>query len=104
MTSWKGDYERIQSAGAEVLAVSVDHIYALNVFNASLGMLPYPLLSDWHKRSAESYGILDVNMGVAKRTVFVIDREGRIRYQNLEFKAQVPGHYEETLRQLEILQ
>jgi peroxiredoxin len=103
LTSWKGDYERIQAAGAEVLAVSVDHIYALNVFHASLGMLPYPLLSDWHKLTAKAYGVLDVNMGVAKRSVFVIDRDGVIRYRNLEFKAQEPGHYEETLKQLELL-
>lgn len=86
-----------------MLTASVDHIYALNVFNASLGMLPYPLLSDWHQTTAEDYGIRDEKMEVAKRTVFVIDKQGKLRFQNLEFKAQESGHYEEVLRQLEKL-
>jgi peroxiredoxin len=81
----------------------VDHIYALNVFNASLGMLPYPLLSDWHQTTAKAYGILDEKMEVAKRTVFVLDKQGTIRYQNLEFKAQERDHYDLVLRQLESL-
>lgn len=87
-----------------MLAVSVDHIYALNVFTASLGMLPYPLLSDWHQNWAEAYGIRDPKMEVAKRSVFVIDKRGIVRYQNLEFKAQETDNYEETIHQLELLQ
>ncbi|BCJ88569.1 hypothetical protein skT53_35540 [Effusibacillus dendaii] len=84
-----------------MLAVSVDQIYSLNVFNASLGMLPYPLLSDWHRTTAKMYGVLDEQMQVAKRSVFVIDQQGVIRYRNLQFKAQEQSDYETVLQQLE---
>jgi alkyl hydroperoxide reductase subunit AhpC len=87
-----------------VLAISVDHIFALNVFNASLGMLPYPLVSDWHKTTAEAYGVLNTDDLVAKRSVFIIDKQGILRYQNLEFKALESRQYEEAMDQLELLQ
>ena len=45
----------------------------------------FPLLSDWGGRTAGAYGVrYDVwkgHEGLAKRSVFVIDREGIIRYR-----------------------
>lgn len=67
-------------------------------------MLPYPLVSDWHKTTANAYGVLNTNDLVAKRSVFIIDKQGILRYQNVEFKALEPSHYEDVMKHLELLQ
>lgn len=73
------------------------------MFQATLGMLPFPLLSDWHQTVTDSYGVLNTENEIAIRSVFVIDTEGYIRYRNVAFKAQESSHYEEVLKQLESL-
>jgi glutaredoxin-dependent peroxiredoxin len=52
-------------------------------FAETLG-IDFPLLSDWGGTTADAYGVrYDIwkgHTGLAKRSVFVIDREGVIRY------------------------
>lgn len=81
------------------MAISVDHIYAHNVFAASLGMLPYPLLSDWHKTTAKDYGVLNEEDQVAERSVFLIDKDGIIRYMNTTFDANDRDQYLDVFKQ-----
>jgi alkyl hydroperoxide reductase subunit AhpC len=81
-----------------VLAISVDHIYAHNVFAASLGTLPYPLLSDWFKTTAKDYGVLNEENRTARRSVFLIDKEGIIQYTNTEFDANDRKQYLEVFQ------
>lgn len=76
----------------------MDHIYAHNVFAASLGTLPYPLLSDWFKTTAEDYGVLNKENLTAERSVFLIDKEGIIRYKNTEFDANDRDQYLEVFK------
>lgn len=83
------------------MAISVDHIYAHNVFAASLGTLPYPLLSDWYKTTAEDYGVLNEENLTAKRSVFIIDKEGIIQYKNTEFDANDREQYLEVFKRCE---
>jgi peroxiredoxin len=40
----------------------------------------FPLLSDWHRRVVEDYGILDKKSGYLRRATFVVDKDGRIRH------------------------
>ncbi len=42
--------------------------------------LPFPLLSDVHRRVIQTYGVWDEERNVAYRSSFVIDREGRLRW------------------------
>lgn len=75
------DYE---GADARVLAVSVDSPYTLAKFKLDQN-LNFPLLSDFNKEVARAYGALYEEFvlgmrGVAKRSAFVIDREGVLRY------------------------
>ena len=46
--------------------------------------IPFPILSDFNRKVARTYGVLHDNLkgleGVAKRSVFVIGTDGRIRY------------------------
>jgi alkyl hydroperoxide reductase subunit AhpC len=84
-----------------VLAISVDHIYSHNVFSASLGTLPYPLLADWHKKVTKAYGVLNEENGTANRSCFVIDKNGIIQYCNHKFDANETIQYEEVFKACE---
>jgi peroxiredoxin len=67
--------------GTEVLAISTDPTYSLRVFSDTDG-LNFPLLSDFwpHGAVASAYGVFDAELGVARRSSFVVDREGIVRW------------------------
>jgi peroxiredoxin len=71
-------------ANAKVLAISVDALHSLAKFKAEQ-QLNFTLLSDFNKEVSAAYGSLyemfGYNMkGVSKRSAFVIDKEGIVRY------------------------
>lgn len=65
----------------QVLGLSVDSVPCLKAWADSLGGITYPLLSDFypHGRIAQAYGVFRPD-GTSERAIFVIDREGVIRY------------------------
>jgi len=65
----------------EVLAVSCDSVYALRTFADAEG-LNFPLLSDWwpHGAVTSAYEVFDEAKGAPRRSSYVIDREGRLRW------------------------
>jgi peroxiredoxin len=82
----------------QVLGISVDHMYTQNVFEATLGTLPYPLLADWHKTTASDYGVLDPKDEVSSRSCFLIHRDGTLFYRNESFEADKEAHYEAVFK------
>ena len=42
--------------------------------------LPFPLLSDVHRKVIQAYGVWDEERNVAYRSTVVVDREGRLRW------------------------
>ena len=72
------------NANARVLGISVDSVYTLAKFK-EIQQYNFPLLSDFNKDVSAAYGSLydnwKLNMkGVSKRSAFVIDRQGIVRY------------------------
>ena len=73
------------NAKAQVLGVSVDSLFTLGKFKAEQN-LNFPLLSDFNKVAAKAYDVLYETFpafemqGVAKRSAFVLDKEGIVRY------------------------
>ncbi|SOD18586.1 redoxin domain-containing protein [Pedobacter xixiisoli] len=69
--------------GAQVLGVSVDSPFTLAKFKEEQAY-QFPLLSDFNKETAAAYGALYEDFlglkGIAKRSAFVIDEEGKIIY------------------------
>lgn len=65
----------------QVLGLSVDSGPCLKAWADSLGGIRYPLLSDFypHGQVAKAYDVLRPE-GYAERALFVIDKEGIIRY------------------------
>jgi peroxiredoxin len=72
---------RFEAAGARVLAVSCDSMFALRAF-AEQQQVGFDLLSDhWpHGRIAQTYGVFDEQAGCAVRGSFVIDAAGQISW------------------------
>lgn len=77
----------------QVLGISVDHIPCLNAWADSLGGIHYPLLSDFwpHGAVAEQYGVLRKE-GYTERALFVIDKQGLIRYIDIHDIDQQPDN------------
>jgi len=65
----------------EVLAISTDPVYSLRAFADQDG-LNFPLLSDFwpHGEVARAYDVFDETKGVARRSSYVIDRQGMVRW------------------------
>ena len=92
---------------ANVLAISVDSPQTLAKFKEDQ-KLNFLLLSDFNKTVSEKYGCLyetfSMNMkGVSKRSAFVIDQEGRIRYAEVLENAGEEPDYEAIEKCLTLL-
>ena len=88
-----GNYEKVD---AQILGISVDSVNSLNRFKQDQGYT-FPLLSDFNKDFSRAYDaiyenwVLDMK-GVSKRSAYVIDGEGFIRYAEvLESPADIPN-------------
>jgi peroxiredoxin len=73
---------RFERHHAAVLAVSCDPMFALRAF-ADRDRLELPLLSDFwpHGAVAQAYDVFDAKRGCARRSTFVVDRDGVVRWQ-----------------------
>jgi glutaredoxin len=69
---------------AQVLGISVDSVPSLKAWADSLGGITYPLLSDFfpHGEVAQRYGVLRED-GRTERALFVLDKQGIIRYVDI---------------------
>ena len=65
----------------EVLAISTDPMHALRAFADQDG-LNFPLLSDFwpHGEVARSYDVFDERKGCARRSSYIVDKEGTVRW------------------------
>lgn len=96
------------SLNAEVFGISVDTIYSLAKWKEEQGF-NFSLLSDFNKEVSEAYGSIYETFGfgmrgVSKRSAFVIDKEGVVRYAEvLENAGEVPNleAVKETLNSLQ---
>jgi peroxiredoxin len=84
-----------QNLEAEVLAISVDSFFTLAQFKSQQN-LTFSLLSDFNKDTIKAYDTMYEDffgmVGVAKRSAFVVDRDGKIAYAEvLEKASELPN-------------
>ena len=110
LCSVSGGLELYSKLNAQILGVSVDSPFTLEIF-AQQNKLAFPLLSDFNKEASAAYGALYDNFvpgvwdlqGVSKRSAFVVDKDGVVRYAEvLESAGDLPNFtkIEETLKSL----
>jgi peroxiredoxin len=83
-------------SNAQVFGISVDPLFSLAKFKEEQ-LLNFPLLSDFNKEASTAYDTIyekwsyDMK-GVSKRSAFVIDKDGIVRYAEvLESTADMPN-------------
>lgn len=78
---YEDDLPELERLGAQLLAISTDSVAVLEAWAKSHGGLSFPLLSDFwpHGATALRYNSLR-SSGVSERSIFVVDRHGRIAY------------------------
>jgi len=86
-----------EDLGARVLGISVDPPFSLKAWAEKEG-ISIPLLSDFNKEVSAAYGAQYSDFlgfkGVAKRSAFVLDGEGKIRYASVSEDAAVLPDFE----------
>lgn len=92
----------LTDADAQVLAISVDLPYTLKHFKQEKG-LTFPVLSDFDRAAIEAYGVVDRNFGgytsgVAQRSVFIVDPDGRISWKWVSDAQSDHPEYDEVLQ------
>ena len=82
MPEYEALKSRFEGFDAQVLGVSVDNTFSNAAWANSLGGITYPLLSDFwpHGEMARQYGTLLEDRGITSRTIFVVDKQGKIAY------------------------
>lgn len=101
-------YKNFKELGCEVLGCSVDSQFSHLAWSKTerkqggIGKLQFPLLADVTKQIGRDYGVL-LPGGVTLRGLFLIDKQGMIKYQ-VTHDLGVGRNTEETLRVLKAFQ
>lgn len=92
----RDDIGKYNLNNAQVLGISVDSLYTLARYKEDQ-KLNFPLLSDFNKEVSVRYGSVYHTFGygmkgVSKRSAFVIDKDGIVRYAEvLENASEIPN-------------
>jgi peroxiredoxin Q/BCP len=100
--TFRDTFADLAKLNAMVLGVSGDYVFSHQEW-AKHHKLPFPLLSDHDHAVARAYASYNEQYGLNNRTIFLIDKEGVVRYVNLAFKAGDKTHYDTLRAELEKL-
>jgi peroxiredoxin Q/BCP len=99
MCTFRDNFADLSKLDAEVLGISGDYVFSHREWAKHLN-LPFKLLSDHKHEVAKLYNSYDENSGFNKRTVFVIDKTGKIAYINWKYNVRDQSHFEELKKVL----
>ena len=106
MCTFRDSMAELGKANAQVFGISVDTFFALKAFRDH-EKLTFPLLSDFNKQAIRDYGVFNEDMiglkGIAKRAVFVLDRDGVVRHREVLEDARNEPDYEKVFSVLAAL-
>jgi peroxiredoxin Q/BCP len=88
--SYRDAADRLDELNAEVLGVSPQSVDSHERFRAKYG-LTVPLLADPERQVVRAYGVLGP-AGLVRRSIFIIDPEGVVRYRRV---ALLGLHYQD---------
>ncbi|HEY2907747.1 MAG TPA: peroxiredoxin [Vicinamibacterales bacterium] len=96
LCTFRDSLAALNQARAQVYGISVDTFFSLKAFQEQQ-KLNFPLLSDFNKQVIRDYGVFNEDMiglkGIAKRAVFVIDKDGVIRHREVLDDARNEPNY-----------
>src|SRR3979409_1294883 len=74
LTEFRSRHEAAAADGIGIYGISVDSVFSHQAFAKELGGLPYDLIAAFDNQMVTDYG------GIPRRTAFVIDGDGIIRW------------------------
>src|SRR6187551_3502032 len=99
LCTFRDSMGRLGEAKAQVFGISVDTFFTLKAFHDQQ-KFSFPLLSDFNKEAIRDYGVFNEDMiglkGIAKRAVFVIDKDGVVRHREVLEDARNEPDYEKV--------
>jgi peroxiredoxin len=105
MCTLRDDIAKLEKLEAQVVGVSVNDPFTLKGFSED-NALNFPLLSDYAREAVKAYGVEMKDFAglkgytVAKRSVFVADAEGTIKWIWITEDPRVEPDYAEIQKQL----
>jgi glutaredoxin-dependent peroxiredoxin len=106
MCALRDSLAALKSLGAQVVGISVDGPFANKIFTENRH-LNFPILSDYKREVINKYGIVMANLGplegydAAKRSVFVLDENGIVKYRWVSDNPLVEPNYDEIRSSLQ---
>lgn len=92
MCTIRDEFSDLTTLGATVYAISGDYVYSHRAWARELN-LAFVLLSDHKHDVARLYQSYNEETGFNRRTVFVIDKQGRIAYMDLQYSVATPDSF-----------
>lgn len=100
MCALRDSLDQLRDLGANVIGISVDGPFA-NKFFVQNRHLNFPVLSDYKRDVINRYGIVMNNLAslkdynAAKRSVFILDNDGKIIYRWVSDSPLIEPNYDE---------
>ncbi len=96
-------WERFDHEEVELVTVSCDPMFTLRAFSDGEG-IGFPMLSDFwpHGEVSTAYGVFDTDFGCSRRSSFLVDRSGTVRWDAHNSMSD-PRSVDEHLEALELL-
>lgn len=83
MCHMRDNFNAFSKLNAKVYGITVDSPFVTDKWRKDEN-IPFPILSDFNKEVAKQYGVLHEQLkvwkGVAKRSAFVIGKDGKVSY------------------------
>ena len=94
MSSYQSDSKRFETADTAVLGISIDPQPAKTAWAKELGVTSFDLLSDNYPYGdvAQKSGVFRQKDGISDRAVFVIDKQGKVRWSRVYDIPQHPNN------------
>ena len=104
LCTFRDSMARLNQAKAKVFGISVDTFFTQKAFHDAQGY-NFDLLSDFNKTAIRDYGVFNEDMiglkGIAKRAVFVIDKDGVVRHREVLEDARNEPDYDAVFKTLD---
>ncbi len=106
MCTFRDSLAKLSDLKAQVVGISVNDPFSNKAF-AEANSLNFPLLSDYNRDVIRLYGVAAMDFvglkgyTVAKRSIFIVDRKGTVRYVWVSEDPRIEPNYEEIERVLE---
>ena len=102
MCTFRDSWDEISKLGAQVIGISKDGPFANKAF-AEAHHLNFPIFGDYKSQTIRDYGVLMPDLlhvkgyDAAKRSVFIVDENGKIVYKWVSDNPLIEPNYQEII-------